>query len=72
MQHRSASAEWDRHNANTTGTQHSTVYPSIYWGTVETMLSAKSNFYSSNWFHVGNVVCARYEGTNGTFPFSGK
>jgi hypothetical protein len=36
------------------------------------MLSAQFDFYSSSWFHDGDVVCARYEGTNGTFPFSGK
>ncbi|SHF04330.1 hypothetical protein SAMN02745225_02325 [Ferrithrix thermotolerans DSM 19514] len=41
-------------------------------GTAGTMLSAQFDFYSSSWFHDGDVVCARYEGTSGTFPFSGK
>ncbi len=33
------------------------------------MLSATFDFYSSSWFHAGDVLCDRYIAEQGTLPF---
>lgn len=38
-------------------------------GQAGTMLSATFDFYSSAWFHAGDILCDRYIAEDGTFPF---